>query len=87
MSAPSITSIVPGSGTTIGRQLVSINGSNLQDVNEVSFGDKYATSVSAGSDLVTCYTPSSSTDITVDVTVTNTTLSWTNVYNYGTNWE
>jgi hypothetical protein len=70
-AAPTISSISPSSGPTVGGTLVTIIGSNFQDGATVSFGQVAATNVKFNSSTrLEATTPAESAGL-VDVTVTN----------------
>ena len=66
-----MTSIIPNSGTTVGRTPITILGANFQEDAQVLIGDQLAKEVEVVSDVrITAKTPNGISG-TVDVAVTN----------------
>jgi hypothetical protein len=71
-NAPTVTSLLPTSGSTAGGTLVSIIGTNLLDATAVAFGTTAVTNfVNDTADLIEVYSPAGAAGA-IDVTVTTT---------------
>ena len=88
-TAPTITSISPFSGTTIGGTQVTITGTNLSGATAVDFGSNKATSFTVNSSTLITATspPGSAGDVAVTVTTpegtSSNTLSCGDIFTYG----
>jgi hypothetical protein len=87
MSSPTITSIDPSTGTSLGGQNVTINGTDLTLVTDVTFGITPATNVAYTSDgTVTCTTPAGTDGSSVDVAVSNGWIASSSSSTAGKTW-
>ncbi len=69
-STPSITSVSPSSGSVLGGDTITINGSNFTGATAVAFGTTQATSFTVISDNAIVVTAPAGAAATVDITVT-----------------
>ncbi len=83
-AAPTVTSVVPATGTTLGSTTVTIIGTNLVGANAVTFGGAAASGVSAiNATAVSATTPAHAAGaVYVNVTTLNGTAPGTNAYTY-----
>ncbi len=85
--APTVTAVLPNSGTTLGLTPVTISGTNFTGATSVTFGGSAATSVvvNAGGTSITALTPAHAAGV-VDVAVTTPagTGTGTGLYTYVT---
>lgn len=80
---PSITSIVPTSGTVNGGTTVTITGVNLSNTSTVSFGGVPGTGISnVSSTQITAVTPPGTGTVDVSVTTPHGTATLVNAYTY-----
>jgi hypothetical protein len=82
-TAPSISSIVPMAGTTLGGQLVTVTVTNASSVTDVTIGtnsiDSDNLTINTADGTITFYTPSSTTQGPVDIVAI--------AGNYGSTWS
>ncbi|MFF7234564.1 IPT/TIG domain-containing protein, partial [Streptomyces sioyaensis] len=83
--APTVTGIVPTSGTTLGGTAVTITGTNLAGTTGVTIGGQPATGVIATATQITAFTPPGAAGpATVTVTTPGGTASLPNGFTYVT---
>ena len=81
---PVVTSITPAGGPRTGGTIVTITGTNFDDVTSVRFGDNNGTNfVRSGSTQITVQAPSGSGPTSVDLNTPFSSTSVNNGYTYG----
>ena len=80
--SPTVTSISPNIGSTLGGQLVTISGTNLANVNSVTFGTLSVTPFSKTSTSLQVNTPVQSNPGSVNITVSSPSGSITQLGGY-----
>jgi hypothetical protein len=83
LSAPTIGSVSPGSGSTAGGKAVTITGTNLVNATSVTFGDAIAPITANTSTSISVITPAHAAGaVNVVVTTTGGSVTSTNGYSY-----